>query len=246
MIVLCMDTGRRAHYRVQPDESSGLHVTLENPGEAPLTGSLVDVSASGAGVHFAVPDCPELTIGQEVDLVFSSEKLGSRLRVAATVQHRAEEDDDARRYGFRFLQPQQLELYLPPNFRELFNRRRAWRATPDPYGHHVPVTLQIGEDELPLEVRLENISPLGAGISLDPQLEHAFVKTTEVQVAVHLPDSRHPVTFEGRIRYRRLVGRSIYYGIEFDAGSTENFERQQAIVAKYVSKCERDWKRGAA
>ena len=80
--------------------------------------------------------------GQVADLVFQSEKLDSPLVVAVRIQHRTEEAE-TRRYGFRFLQPQQLETLLPAEFRRYFNRRRVERFAPDPC-RPVSVTLASG------------------------------------------------------------------------------------------------------
>ncbi|MCZ6493805.1 MAG: PilZ domain-containing protein, partial [Planctomycetota bacterium] len=131
-------------------------------------GRLVDTSPCGVGVRFPVrfppPNWPDLTIGQEIDLVFTSEKLNEPLTVAVRVQHRTEEAG-ARRYGFRFLQAEQLDAHLLLTFRKYFNRRNMLRVSPEP-DDLVIVTLAAGHGEPPVEARLENFSASGAAVSL--------------------------------------------------------------------------------
>jgi c-di-GMP-binding flagellar brake protein YcgR len=229
-----MHTGRRAQYRVELDEAAALQVTVSNPHGSPLAGQLIDVSGSGAGVRFLGPHCPNLAVGQEVDLVFRGEHLATPVTVAARVQHRTEERG-SRRYGFRFLQAQQLDTQLSPELREFFNRRRVMRVTPDPYDP-VRVTLEARPGSPQVEVQLDNISELGVRVSLEAGLEATFAETTTVGITLHLPGFRRPVELVGNVRYRRLVGEVIQYGIELDAELSEDFSRQQAMITKYTFK----------
>lgn len=220
---------RRQHYRVQIDPSAGLQVTIRAPA-GQFVGQLVDVSAAGAGVRFEGDEAPHLAVGAEVDLLFRWP--GLNLSVAARVQHR-NEDDEGRRYGFRFLQPQLIDASIPPTARTLFNRRRVTRVTPDPL-HPVAVMLSPYPDGVPVEARLQDISELGAGISVEGARESGLIDTTTVSVAIEFPDARQPVLMVGHIRYRRLGGRGIFYGIEFDGELTELWERQVEAIERYV------------
>ena len=211
-------------------------------------GRLVDSSPCGVGVRFPVrfppPNWPDLTIGQEIDLVFTSEKLNEPLTVAVRVQHRTEEAG-ARRYGFRFLQAEQLDAHLLLTFRKYFNRRKMLRVSPEP-DDLVIVTLAAGHGEPPVEARLENFSASGAAVSLEAELDAEFAEATRVGFSMQLPKCRRPVNVTGNIRYRRLVGARIYYGIEFDPELSEDFARQQDIIEKYVTKLEKQWLRISA
>jgi c-di-GMP-binding flagellar brake protein YcgR len=239
-----MQSGRRAQYRVNVDETIDLQVALLGPDGAPCAGRLIDVSASGAGVRFLGPDFPSLAVGQEVDLVFASEKLVPPLTVAAKVQHRTEEEG-ARRFGFRFLEAQALEAYLPPVMRKFFNRRRSVRVAPDP-DRPVKVELRIEPQDMPLEAELVNISETGVAISLAAGLDARFSDTEGLWVTLYLPDTRRPVSMFGNIRYRRLTERGIHYGMNFDAENSRDFARKQAMITKYVLKRElRELRRSA-
>ncbi|MHC4415811.1 MAG: PilZ domain-containing protein [Planctomycetota bacterium] len=232
-----MDIGRRAQYRVELDEAAGLRVTIPNPKGRPFVGRLLDVSADGAGARFQAPEFPELAVGQEVNLIMTSDRLKSSLKVAARVQHRAEEEG-FRRYGFRFLRREQLEAQLSPALRQLFNRRKAVRVSPDTRSS-VPTALEAAPGGPSAKARLEDLSALGAGVSLEAEAEAVFATTTRVGISLSLPGCRDPVDLVGHIRYRRLVGARIHYGIEFDAALSRHFEQQQEAITEYVMQRQR-------
>ncbi len=241
-----MNFRRRAEYRVELSETTDLAVAVTTRDGSPVAGQLIDVSASGAGVRFDAPDPPNLVVGEHIDLVFTSDTLKEPLQVAARVQHRAEDPKEgARRYGFRFLEPQRLDTRLPADAHRLFNRRQAVRVVPDTF-QPVRVTLQPGEDQPPVEVRLLNISVTGVGVSLQPALESMFAKCIQVSLTIDLPGSRRPVGLVGHIRYRRLVGERIHYGIEFDAELSPGFARTEDRLGKYVSRRQLDYMRDSA
>jgi c-di-GMP-binding flagellar brake protein YcgR len=229
-----MESGRRAQYRVSIDDIADLRVALLGPDGSPCSGRLLDISASGAGVRFQGPGLPSLAVGQEVDLVFTSEKLPAPMTVAAKVQHRTEEQG-ARRFGFRFLEVQALDTQLSPVMREFFNRRRTVRVVPDPR-RPVRVELRTEPEAPPLEVVLVNLSETGVGIRLEAGQDSRFADTTALLVTLYLPDSRRPVTLTGNIRYRRLVAEQLHYGIDFDPEASREFARKQAAITKYVLK----------
>jgi c-di-GMP-binding flagellar brake protein YcgR len=187
-----MQSGRRAQYRVNVDETTDLQVALLGADGSPCSGRLIDVSASGAGVRFLGPTFPSLAVGQEVDLVFASEKLAPPLTVAAKVQHRTEEEG-ARRFGFRFLEAQALEAHMPPVMRKFFNRRQTVRVTPDPH-QPVKVELRVEPEDAPLEAELVNVSETGVAISLGAGLDSRFADTTGLWVTLYLPETRRPIS----------------------------------------------------
>ncbi|MCH8151761.1 MAG: PilZ domain-containing protein [Planctomycetes bacterium] len=222
---------RRAQYRTVVDESNALHVTLLDPEGSPFPALLLDVSASGAAAHFFAPDCPTLPIGDRVDLVFTAERLKTPLTVAARVVHRSE-DDGCRRYGFRFIEREQLEAKLYPVLRRLFNRRGAFRVAPEPEPR-INVTLE-GPFGPRVEGALVDLSASGTRVGVKPVAELLFAKVRKVAISLSLPDSRGPVRMTGNIRHRRLVGAAIHYGLDFDPEQSENFAHQQKAIINYV------------
>jgi c-di-GMP-binding flagellar brake protein YcgR len=229
-----MESGRRAQYRVTIGDVAELQVALLHPGGSPVGGRLLDVSGAGAGISFLGPKLPSLAVGQEVDLVFDSEKLAAPLTVPAVVQHRTEEQS-ARRYGFRFLEAQELDAIIPPVMREFFNRRRTVRVVPDPR-RPVKVELRTEPEAAPWEVGLVNISETGVAISLPTELDAKLAGITTVLVTLFLPGQRRPVSLMGDIRYRRLVLDRLHYGVNFDPETSREFSRKQAVITKYVLK----------
>jgi c-di-GMP-binding flagellar brake protein YcgR len=247
-----MEQGRRAEYRVELSDPSELRVAVAVPGGDEIHGQLIDVSASGAGAVFEAPDPPNLAVGQNIDLVFTSDDFSDAVTVAARVQHRAEgqDNDGSRRFGFRFLEPQQLNAHLPAAARRLFNRRQTVRVSPDQY-QPIGVTIERCDQEShelhpPVDVRVLNISVGGIGLSLEPTLETAFAATTQLRLVIKLPGIRRTLEFVGDIRYRRLIGQRIHYGIQFNADHTERFGRKQDILGKYVTRRQLDYLRASA
>ena len=183
---------------------------------------------------------------------FSSDSFTGSVTVAARVQHRTEDKDNdgSRRFGFRFLEPQQLNSHLPANARRFFNRRQTVRVVPDQL-EPVVVTIEPcdqdpGDPQPPAEVRLLNISLGGISVSLEPTLETAFAGSTRVNLVLKLPGIRRELELVGEIRYRRLIGQRIHYGIQFDEERTERFGRKQDIMGKYVSRRQLDHLRASA
>jgi len=247
-----MEQGRRAEYRVELSETTDLRIAISAPGCDEIRGNLIDVSASGAGAVFEGPNPPNLAVGQEIDLVFTSGDFTAPVTVAARVQHRTEDkdNDSSRRFGFRFLEPQQLNSCLPATARRYFNRRQTVRVAPDqfhPIGVTIEPTEQTSDDpQPPVEVRVLNVAVGGIAISLEPTLENAFSNTTSVNVVIKLPGIRRELALIGNIRYRRLIGQRIHYGIEFDPDHTERFSRKQDILGKYVSRRQLDYLKASA
>ena len=243
-----MDSGRRAEYRVELSANTDLTVSLPAADGSRIEGRLNDVSGSGAGVCFDSADAPVLAVGQHVDLIFDSGSFAGPLTVASQVQHRTEADANQagrRRYGFRFLEPQQLDAHLPAEARRYFNRRQAVRVSPGTF-EPVDVSLQAGEEGDPIDVRLHNISVTGVGVSLEPALEMSFADRTQVNLCIQLPGSRRPIGIVGNIRYRRLVGERIHYGIAFDTELTEKFTRKRRALARYVIRRQNHYLRASA
>ena len=228
---------RRAQYRAEVEEGRGLQVAVANVEGSPLSGLLLNVTASGAGARFFVPDLPTVGVGQEVELAFTSERLKTPLAVGARVAHRAEEDD-SRCYGFRFLEGEPPGAQLSAVFRSLFNRRSAFRVTPDPESP-VEVALEDTPGGPRLGARLADVSATGAGVRVAPEAESTFSQDVKLGISLLLPDHTDPVNLMGNIRHRRLVRAEIHYGVEFDPDLTENFAHKQAIITKYVMQRQR-------
>ncbi len=225
------------------DKATDLAVSIPDSEGRPCSGRLLDISGYGAGARFLAAECPTLAIGQVVKLIFTSERLKNPVTATARVQNRTEEED-SRRYGFRFLEGEKLDAQLPPALRKLFNRRQAVRVAPDP-DLPVPVTMEAEEHGPRVEGRLADLSSLGAGASLDSEAESGLAETSRVGISLVLP-SILPTHLIGDIRHRRLIGAEIRYGVEFDPERSENFARQQDLITRYVMERQRALLRTAA
>ena len=108
------------------------------------------------------------------------------------------------------------------------------RVPPDP-AHPVHVQVEAGPGKPAVEAKLHNLSMHGTGISLEAEAEQILSDTTNIVISILLPGTRKPVILMAEIRYRRLVGRRIHYGIHFDP-QFDNFTRKQNALSKYIVK----------
>ncbi len=224
---------RRAQYRVEVNGSLDLAVTLHGPKGGAMHGKLLDLSASGAGVLFSDAR-PNLAVGDTVDLVFDSSELDRPLVVEALIRHRAEERAGGRRYTFEFIHPDEQAKRLIPSLRGLFNRRRSPRVEP-PAGQRVTATMEAPDGSV-AEVRLVDLSELGAGVSIEVEFESQFTDSTRVTLCLELPGIEGGISVSGDIRNRRLLRDRVVYGIEFDADRSEDFEETRRAIGQYVGR----------
>jgi c-di-GMP-binding flagellar brake protein YcgR len=228
---------QRKQYRVEMDPSTDLHVDIVLPDGTPVPGAPVDLSADGAGIRFlslrfAGPPCPAHGIGDEVQLRFTSKLLKQPLLVKARVAHRVEEDG-CRRYGFQFTNRSELERQLAPELFRLFNRRSAYRVTPNERAP-IDVIMEDHQGGAPVHARAVDISASGLGVRAPIEAEGTFVSIDHIGMTISLPGRPQPVVLRGIIRNRRLAGHEIRYGIEFDFERSRNTKREQHAVAEYV------------
>ena len=71
------------------------------------------------------------------------------------------------------------------------------------------------------------------------EIESQLVAIWELKLSILLPGERAPFEMMGVIRYRRLLGSALQYGIEFDPQRTPSFQRRQQLIASYIMKSQR-------
>jgi c-di-GMP-binding flagellar brake protein YcgR len=194
----------------------------------------VDVTVDGAGVRFPLATAPNIAIGEKVQLEFASQQQ-KILAVSAFVRFRREEET-VRRYGLEFLERDIVEKQLPPALARLFNRRGAFRVRPDP-GAPISVTLEGFLSQGSVErttVDLVDLSVTGMAVTVGTEFEKAFAGNVDVRVSMELPGYPDDINLGAVIRYRKLLGDGVHYGIGFDPGRTANFARQRRAIMDYV------------
>lgn len=233
-----MQMERRSQYRVTSEEVSSLHATIRTPGGVYSLGEPVDLSISGVGTQllmslgFAATSCPTLVVGEEVTLYLGLSEAERPLELSARVMNRTDEGE-LRRYGFEFTDREQLECQLSPVLHRLFNRRHAYRIEPDP-DSPIEVMLICASPTLQVRARLVDISTNGMAFDVPLDAESALAAVDRLVACVGLPGGGQPPRLGILTRNRSLLGNQVRHGVEFDLKRTQDAQRQQDAVARYV------------
>lgn len=233
---------RRRQYRVDSGEVEGLQTSLRTSTGSVFSGQPLDLSVDGMAIRFlslgfALPGASPLLVGDEVELRLALPQLEKPLAAPARVIHRADQED-SRRYGFRFTDRQQLESQLSPALYRFLNRRAAYRVKPAP-DSPIEVTLTGTPGGSRARARLLDISAGGMGLRVPLQAESALSATDRIKVSLSLPNCIARLNLGINIRNRRLVGAEVYYGAEFDLGRTPEAQRQLDAVIAFVMERQR-------
>ncbi len=222
---------RRKHYRIIPPDHPDLRLTVAKAGRKPVSADLLDISAGGVMVQIALPNGPDLVLGEDVKLGFMCAQLRKPLDVLARVAHRIHKDDDLR-YGLTFIDTEHLERCLPEALFWLFNRRGLPRIHPDP-ATPIEITLEALPDGGRRPGRMVDLSATGVGVGITGELAP---DVRRVRVTFPLPNRREPVQIEGIVRScRPLSGDEVRYGIAFVLDPSKPLEDQHAAIIDFVT-----------
>ena len=231
----------RAHYRIDLAGLEDAQVSVKTAQGVSVLGQILDLSIGGLGLRFSLdiplPGCPDITVGEEVELSFASDRFKRPLAVSARVVHRLDEES-SRRYGLQFSDRQQLEDELATELFRLFNRRKTYRVEPDP-DVPIEVTLEHCQAGVQVQAQVKDISVGGLGVRVPADVKATLGTSDRVKVAISLPGHQDPVILIGNICHRREAGEEIHYGIEFDLEQSEDPKRQQNAITDYVMKRQR-------
>ncbi len=231
---------KRAQYRVDLTGREDVQVRLRTADGVSVLAQICDGSIGGIGLRFSLDNtgCPDLTVGEEVELTIASDRLKRPLAISARVVHRLDEES-SREYGLQFTDRQQLEDQLATELFRLFNRRKTYRVEPD---RNAPVeaTLEHGQAGVQVQAEVVDISVEGLGVRVPADAMATLGTTDRVKVAISLPGRQAPVILIGTIRFRQVKGEEIGCGIEFDFEQSEDPKRQQNAITDYVMKRQRE------
>ena len=119
----------RKQYRVAPDEDNVIEITLVSDSGKSVPAELIDINIGGMGLRLARKTCPELTVGQKVEISLKPSQDSEPVLLAAMVKS-ITDDADARRVGFSFPDPEANRVASSAELFNLFNRRRKKRIEP--------------------------------------------------------------------------------------------------------------------
>lgn len=119
----------RSFYRHLPDKKHAVGAKVRFADGRSAVIRLLDLSAGGAGISFSPERDPELEIGSELTISFSSLRSRTEVRAAAKVANRLSEGGE-HRYGVAFTDLAGLFAELDQFWFQSFNRRHLPRALP--------------------------------------------------------------------------------------------------------------------
>lgn len=180
-------------------------------------------------VDFPPSDVPTIPVGSEAPLVFSGSSLPADLKGSGTVVLRRE---DFFRHRYMF----QVGHDAVSTLRKAVSQREATRVQPLA-SMPVKISLTTVEHNQRVDPELSDISATGVSVRVPRLEEQKLYSSWRMRIALLLPGEQKPIALFGNVKYRKLVGPSVHYGIEFDPASPDYAISQNEIIA-YVLRCQ--------
>jgi hypothetical protein len=204
---------------------SKLQVHLHTPENELFHGRCTDLSRNRedlvAMVEFGSEHAPVIRLGERTNLLFRGGGLPSSIETEGLTLLRT--DDPTRRcYAFR------LDGVSETSLRVLGGRRSA-RLSPKT-AKPVRVTVLELPADVPPEVGLHDISATGLSILVEPRLEKYLCKRLLLRLSVWLPGEVDDIELAAVIRYRRLFGATLLYGLEIDGHGPASEQAQDRFL----------------
>ncbi len=201
---------------------------VELVGAPPAVGKVVKVEHHTVTVEFPRDRAPTLAIARQTAVAFSSADLATPLAVRSRVVFRRDEDDKLI-YEFQF-SPIDGET-----LNAVFRRRTASRVKP---AEVVAVMARIPNQDLTpgVSAMLNDISLTGLSLSMGSQGEMQLCSHDRLHLSFKLPNIDQAIELIGLVRYRRMYGTMIRYGIEYDVAATHEYATQEERIAAYMVK----------
>ena len=120
-----------------------------------------------------------------------------------------------------------------PDLKAMVFRRNAFRVKP---ARDKPVAVLISTQGCrePLTAQLKDISRTGLSIEVTPSAESKLFRSSRLQLGFELPDDDEPFSLEGIVRYRRLIGAHVRYGLQFDHLDPSVIDALEERLLKYI------------
>jgi len=229
---LTVSQDRRLTYRVTPNLERDVDVQVVLSSGDVIDLPLIDISAGGVGMACSVDDAPNLRVGDNVAIRFSSKRLLKPLEIASQIRH-VKLTDEGIHYGIGFDDWGEARSLMAPKLRSLFNEREAVRVEPRPE-EEVLVNILTGETLSKVEGLLRDISVLGVGMWVTAEDQLQLESGELVQVQLSLPPSKEVLSLEAQIRHQQLVGDRARVGLQIVNDQPGRWNGVHREITQYV------------
>jgi len=188
-------------------------------------GRCTDLSSSSeelvAMVEFGSEHAPVIRLGERTSLLIRGEGVVSAIETEGVTLLRTD-DQDRRCYAFRLEGVSKGSL-------PLLGGRRSARVNPK--AKPIGVTVLDLPGDVPPEVGVHDLSATGLSILVEPRLETHLCKRVLLRLSVLLPGDVDAIELAAVIRYRRLFGATLLYGLEIDGHGPASAQAQDRFLA---------------
>ena len=219
---------RRQQYRVSGRRDKLQAYIVSGDREVPIR--LLDTSFGGAG--FVPTVGLNIKPGDTVTLRFMAPEMALPASVRSVIKDRAPLGTDIR-YGAEFVDPGSLHRRLPSRLLGLFNRRKAFRVTPDS-SKPIQARIRRMEGDVVLGLPIICLSVAGCAMMAKRKEDQMLMAGDAVELSFAIPETDNVVVFVGNVRYGTKQRGGTRYGIEFDRFKSPVFSQQQKALSRYV------------
>jgi len=227
---------RRQHYRVELKHPKPVRMNLVLSDGDPLEGEIINISKGGVRVSFPADKAPVLARGQKTTLKI--EKASNHKTVVIdAVMEGIIESGGKNLYRFQFTDTNHLNEEMAPSIFKYFNRRQFLRMRPGA-ATRIEATVELGGALY--QGRAIDISRGGIRLSIESKIAERIKQLDQAIISFQLPGCEIPLKLMGIIIYHWPEGGKIVCGIKFDWSETDGFRQQEAAIADYVQRRQRE------
>ena len=235
MLKLPKREGRR-HYRVELKHPKPVRMNLVLSDRSPLQGEIINISQGGVRVSFPADKAPVLAPGQKTTLEIEKASSHKTVLVDAIMEGTIESGGE-KLYRFQFTDTDRLNSRLDPSIFKYFNRRQFLRVRPGG-ATCIEATVELGGALY--QAWVIDISRGGIRLSIESEIAERINQLDRGIISFQLPGYEIPLKVMGIIIHHRPEGGRIVCGIKFDWSETDGFRQQEAAIADYVQRRQRE------
>jgi c-di-GMP-binding flagellar brake protein YcgR len=231
-----LERERRRHYRVELKHPEPVRMNLILSDGEPLEGEIINISQGGVRVSFPADKAPVLAQNEKTTL--NIEKTSNHKTVVINaIMAGTIESGGKKLYRFQFTDADRLNGGLDSSIFKYFNRRQFLRVRPGG-ATCIEATVELGGALY--QARVIDISRGGVRLSIESKVARGLNQLDHGIISFELPSCEVPLKVMGIIIYHRPEGGRIVCGIKFDWSETDGFRQQEAAIADYVQRRQRE------